>query len=195
MTDSFPSTESFLPSDDSDEEDDISLYEAIEQGMLAQEAALTLDNSHLSMETHRSGTPTAKPADLTRPKAQRRLSTRVPSFSMNISGLGLKSEPSSPSTPSKSPMSQQTLDNLMEIMRGMPTPPTIQHDAQQTATNLIYNNKITDTAVKLVSGIGKFGKFLSSSTTAAVGVAPRKSFTSPTPPSNSNNTTGATSSS
>mmetsp|Transcript_6573 Transcript_6573/g.10742 ORF Transcript_6573/g.10742 Transcript_6573/m.10742 type:complete len:181 (-) Transcript_6573:1221-1763(-) len=174
--------ESFLPSDDSDD-DDLELYRAIEQGLGDQESehalAMALAQGGIGGEgvsESQDNAPESRPAPV-RPKVHRRMSTRVPSLTRNVSVDS-----------GKPSMSQESLDELLEVLRTFPTPPVVVHDAQQTASNIIYNNKITDTAVKLVSGIGKFSKFLSSGKTSQT--VP-ETTPSPLHPSYSNPSLGA----
>ena len=169
----------FLPalSDDSDDEDEdeLQLYQAVQQGLTLQHQQLQhqqLQHPPVPPSSASASSSSSLPQDLSidlsmgdgrdsleprptpiRPKVQRRMSTRVPS--LNKCGSG-------DSASAKNTLSPDTLHELLEIMRTFPAPPTVMHDTQNTASNMIYNNKITDTAVKLVSGIGKFSKFLSS---------------------------------
>jgi hypothetical protein len=145
----------YPPSDDSDDEDEV--YEHIDALLLPSDTAI--DNKEMIIITEEEGnaehnSPSIKrptPINI-KPKVLRRMSMRVPTL------------PCIHTTDSKVKITEATLNELIGIMRAFPTPPTISHDAQHTTSNMIYNNKITDTAVKLVSGIGMgIGKFLSSS--------------------------------
>lgn len=170
--------DSFLPSDDDSDEDDEELYEHLEKEEIER---ATHAGSEATVTTGSSGNnvvgtppPAPRPAPI-RPKVQRRLSLRVPSLPKNTTLDDDKT----------TTLSKEQLDELLQILKTFPLPPTVSHDSQQTTTNMIYNNKITDTAVKLVSGIGKFSKFLasssSSSSSSTSSTQQRRTETTPSP--------------
>ena len=167
-------SEAFLPSDDSDDDDIV--YDLVGQQ--------TGENNEVETTSEQEGSdksvdsPAPRPSPI-RPTVQRRMSLRVPSLPTN--------------SQCDTTVTKEQLEELSRFLKSFPIPPTVSHDAQHTTTNMIYNNKITDTAVKLVSGIGKFGKLFSSTTTSSstLSTAPKltreTSVPSPLHPSYSRN--------
>jgi hypothetical protein len=176
-------------SDDEDDEDDEgSLYESItvteeqtetetktETGPTSSNLVTDSSGSTgtgMEIEVVDSPPPAPRPSPI-RPKVHRRMSLRVLSLP--------KDKDNTTAANSNDTISKEKLAELLHIMKSFPIPPTVLHDSQQTTTNIIYNNKLTDTAVSIVSGLGKFGmgmgKFLTSTSTSL-----STATSTPTPP-------------
>jgi hypothetical protein len=180
--------DSFLPSDDSDDDDDEDeIYESM-KGMCMEETSED-GQSSLSISTDNTNRPTSsgahgvdsspppRPLPI-RPKVQRRMSARVPSLlKLTINTTPTEDE-------KQSTITKEQLNELLHLLKSFPTPPNISHDTQlQTTTNMIYNNKITDTAVKLVSGIGKLLPFGTSSRSSSGGSSSKQAESAQMTPS------------